>query len=192
MQVKNINSKSKTCYALMIAMAKSKEKRNFIKADENAKTNWAALAASIIICTLAGAIGSPFTFPAIPTWYATLSKPFFSPPNWVFGPVWTMLYILMGISAYLIWQHGWKKKQVRFALFLFGMQLFLNALWSILFFGLRSPFYGLLCIIPLWICIALCIRAFYPIERWAAYLLVPYLLWVSFATILNAAIWMLN
>ena len=157
-----------------------------------AKTDWKAFLASIIICSLAGAIGSVFTFSAIPTWYATLNKPFFSPPNWVFGPVWTTLYILMGISAYLIWQKGWERKPVRAALTLFGLQLFLNALWSMLFFGLRSPLYGLLCIIPLWLCIALSIRAFYPIDRRAAYLLVPYIVWVSFAAMLNFAIWTMN
>lgn len=154
--------------------------------------SWLALIASIIICNLAGAIGAVFTFDAIPTWYAALNKPFFSPPNWVFGPVWTTLYILMGISAYLIWQKGWQKKSIRSALSLFGIQLFLNALWSILFFGLRSPLLGLAGILPLWLSIALCIKEFYPIDRKAAYLLIPYILWVSFATLLNLFIWMLN
>ena len=157
-----------------------------------AKQNWLALIGFIVLSLLAGAIGSLFTFSAIPAWYSTLAKPSFAPPNWLFAPVWTTLYVLMGVSAYLIWQKGWQKKPVRFALSIFGVQLFLNALWSILFFGLRSPLYGLLGIIPLWLSIAYCIRLFWPLNRKAAYLLIPYLLWVSFASLLNLAIWMLN
>ncbi len=157
-----------------------------------AKHNYLALIGFILLPFAAGAIGSFFTFSAIPTWYSTLVKPQFAPPNWLFGPVWSMLYLFMGISAYLIWQKGWGKKPVRAALTLFGVQLILNTLWSILFFGLRSPLYGLLCIIPLWLSIAYCIKLFHPIDKRAAYLFIPYLLWVSFATILNAAIWMLN
>lgn len=157
-----------------------------------AKQNYPALIGFIILSLLAGAIGSLFTFEAIPAWYASLSKPSFSPPNWVFAPVWTTLYILMGISAYLVWQKGWKKKPVRQALTLFAFQLLLNALWSFLFFGLRSPLYGFICIIFLWFSIAGCIRAFYPLDKKAAYLLIPYILWVSFAAILNFLIWALN
>jgi len=157
-----------------------------------AKTNWKALLAAIIICSLAGALGSLFTFSAIPAWYAGLNKPSFSPPNWVFGPVWTTLYILMGISAYLIYQKGWQKKPVRFALSIFAVQLVLNALWSILFFGLRSPLLGLAGIIPLWLSIAYCIKLFRPLDARAACLLIPYILWVSFATLLNYSIWALN
>ena len=147
--------------------------------------NWPVLIAFIIICNLAGAIGSLFTIPAIPGWYASLSKPSFSPPSWLFGPVWTILYVLMGISAYLVWRKGWQKKPVRAALALFALQLFLNALWSILFFGLRSPLYGLAGIAFLWLSILLAMRAFYAIDRRAAYLLLPYIAWVSFAALLN-------
>lgn len=147
---------------------------------------------AIIICNLAGAIGSIFTFASIPTWYATLIKPEFNPPNWVFGPVWTTLYILMGISLYLIWKQYEKRKNAKPALTVFSIQLILNSLWSILFFGMQSPLYGLLCIIPLWASIALMIVRFYPLSRNAALLQIPYLLWVSFATVLNASIWMLN
>jgi translocator protein len=147
---------------------------------------------AIIICNLAGTIGSIFTFASIPTWYATLIKPEFNPPNWIFGPVWTTLYVLMGISLYLIWKQYEKGKNAKPALTIFSIQLVLNALWSILFFGLQSPLYGLLCIIPLWISIALMIMRFYPLSRNAALLQIPYLLWVSFATILNASIWLLN
>ncbi len=147
---------------------------------------------AIIICNLAGAIGSIFTFSSIPNWYATLTKPEFNPPNWIFGPVWTTLYILMGISLYLIWKKYEEGKDAKPALTVFSIQLALNALWSILFFGLQSPLYGLFCIIPLWISIALMILKFYPLSRNAALLQIPYLLWVSFATLLNVSIWMLN
>ena len=147
---------------------------------------------AIIICNLAGIIGSFFTFTAIDSWYATLIKPEFNPPNWVFGPVWTLLYTLMGISLYIIWKKYEEGKDAKPALTIFSVQWALNALWSILFFGLQSPLYGLIGIIPLWISIALMIKSYYPLSRNAALLQIPYLLWVSFATILNASIWMLN
>ena len=125
----------------------------------------------IVICQMAGIIGSFFTFDAIPGWYATLMKPDFSPPNWVFGPVWTTLYAMMGIAAYLIYRK--REELAQPALMVFGGQLALNSLWSIIFFGLQSPGLALICIIAL-------------------LLMVPYLMWVSFATILNHQIWVLN
>lgn len=148
--------------------------------------------ALIILCQLAGIIGSVFTFQAIPGWYADLARPDFAPPNWVFGPVWTTLYTLMGISAYLVLRKGLKRKEVRTALGVFGTQLVLNALWSILFFGLRSPFYAFIEIIVLWASIAASIALFWKISKTAGLLLIPYILWVSFAAILNFYIWMLN
>jgi tryptophan-rich sensory protein len=148
---------------------------------------WKNLIAAIVICLLAGAIGSVFTFNSIPTWYASLVKPSFSPPNWVFGPVWTLLYVLMGVAAYIIYES--KKRE---ALKIFGIQLCLNAAWSIVFFGFRSPFGGVLVIILLWLAIAWTIFEFLKISRPAAYLLIPYLFWVSFASALNYSIWMLN
>ncbi len=150
--------------------------------------NLKKLVLSIIICELAGIIGSVFTFSAITTWYAFLNKPWFSPPNNVFGPVWTVLYLLMGISLYLALEKGLTEKARNF----FGLQLGLNALWSILFFGLRSPLLGLIEIIVLWLAIVFTIKEFYSIEKKSAYLLVPYLLWVSFATLLNFSIWIIN
>ena len=150
------------------------------------------LIAAILLCEAAGLVGSIFTFPSIPGWYATLNKPSFSPPNWVFGPVWTTLYALMGISLYLVWKKGQEKINIKIPLIFFGIQLFLNFLWSILFFGLHSPVLGLICIILLWLSIAATILSFYTISRNAAYLLIPYLLWDSFASILNADVWMLN
>lgn len=147
---------------------------------------------AIIISNLAGAIGSIFTFTSIDSWYATLIRPEFSPPNWVFGPVWTTLYVMMGISLYLIWKKYEEGKDAKPALAIFSIQWALNAAWSFLFFGLQSPLYGLIGIIPLWIAIVLMIRSYYPLSRNAALLQIPYLLWVSFATILNASIWLLN
>lgn len=146
----------------------------------------------IIGCELVGILGTPFTITAIPTWYATLNKPFFSPPNWIFGPVWTILYFLMGISIYLILQKGWKKKSVRIATIFFVAQLVLNFIWSPIFFGLKSPLLGLITILAMWILIIITMKKFYPLSKLAFYLLIPYLAWVSFATILNASILFLN
>ena len=151
-----------------------------------------ALAFFILISLAAGAIGGFFTASAIPGWYAGLAKPDFSPPNWVFGPVWTLLYVLMGIAAYLIWEKGMAKKNVKGALDLFFGQLTLNLAWSIIFFGLRSPLFAFACIVFLWIAIVLTIRSFHAIDRRAAYLLAPYILWVSFAAVLNLSIALLN
>jgi len=147
---------------------------------------------SILICQIAGGIGSLFTSPAISTWYAALQKPSFNPPNWLFAPVWTILFLLMGISLYLIWIRGFKNKETKIALFIFAVQLILNTLWSILFFGLKFPLYAFIEIIILWLAISLTIISFYKISKTAAYLLLPYILWVSFASYLNYSIWMLN
>lgn len=147
---------------------------------------------SILICNSAGFIGVVFTSSAIPTWYDSLKKPPFSPPNWIFGPVWTILYTLMGISAYFVWRQGINDSQVKTALIIFGVQLFLNALWSPIFFGFRALFAGLIVIIIMWIAILLTILAFLKISTVAAVLLIPYILWVSFATILNFSLWILN
>jgi tryptophan-rich sensory protein len=147
---------------------------------------------SVVGCELVGIAATPFTIAAIPTWYATLNKPFFSPPNWVFGPVWTTLYFLMGVSAFLIWQKGLQKKQVKRAFVYFILQLIFNFLWSLLFFGLHSSLFGLIGIVLLLIFIVLSIVSFYKLSKIAAYLLVPYLIWVSFATILNTSLLVLN
>jgi benzodiazapine receptor len=147
---------------------------------------------SVIICECAGLIGSIFTTGAIPTWYASLQKPAFTPPNWLFAPAWTTLYLLMGIAAFLIWRKGLDSRQVRTALIIFTVQLVLNILWSIFFFGLESPLSGLIVILLLWLAILITILVFRKISPAAAWLLVPYILWVSFATALNASIWVLN
>ena len=147
---------------------------------------------SIIICQLAGIIGSIFTSPSIPLWYANINKPSFNPPNWVFAPVWTTLYLLMGIALFLVWRKGLKRKDLKIAFAVFIFQLILNTLWSILFFGLKSPFVAFIEIVLLWISILISILLFFRISKVAGALLIPYLLWVSFASVLNFAFWRLN
>ena len=156
------------------------------------KTNYLKLAVSIIISHAAGIIGSIFTSPSIPTWYAGLQKPFFSPPNWAFAPAWLTLYTLMGIALYLVWMKGTKKKAVRTGMTLFGVQLGLNALWSIIFFGLRNPMLAFLEIIILIAAISLTMIKFREIDIRAYYLMWPYVLWTTFAAFLNYNIWILN
>jgi len=150
------------------------------------------LIVSILICQLAGFIGSIFTTPAIPTWYESLKKPFFNPPNWIFGPVWVSLYLLMGISLFVIWQRRANNLQSKRGLILFFAQLILNAFWSVAFFGLKSPFSGFIIIVLLWVAIFLTIQNFLKISKIAALLLLPYILWVSFAAVLNFSLWILN
>lgn len=145
---------------------------------------------SLIISQLAGAIGSLFTMDSISSWYLTLAKPELTPPNYVFGPVWITLYFLMGISLYLVWTNKSLKSST--PLIIFVVQMFLNALWSIVFFGLESPMFGLLIIVTLWGIIVLMIFSFWKVSKPAAYMLVPYIAWVSIATYLNYGIWTLN
>jgi translocator protein len=147
---------------------------------------------SVLICQCAGAIGSMFTIPAIPQWYAFINKPSFNPPNWVFAPVWTILFSLMGIAAYLVWRKGLGAPGVKKALGIFLFQLALNSSWSVVFFGGRSILGGFAVIVILWIAILWTIKEFLPISRLAAALLVPYVLWVSFALVLNGAFVFLN
>ena len=152
----------------------------------------ALLLGAILLCQLAGVIGSLFTFQNIPGWYAGLEKPFFTPPNWVFGPAWITLYTLMGIALYKVYSLGWKKKAVKTALAFFSAQLVLNALWSILFFGWQNPFLAFLEIVLLWLFILLTTQRFYQLSRTAGLVMLPYLLWVSFAAVLNYSLWQLN
>ena len=147
---------------------------------------------SVAICQLAGIVGSIFTFSAIPTWYASLKKPDLSPPNWVFGPVWTTLYTLMGVSLFLVWQKRTEVKLAWPAIVFFLIHLVLNAFWSIIFFGLKSPFWAFIAIIVLWIMIVISIILFYRVNKTAGLLLLPYLIWVCFASYLNYSIWKLN
>lgn len=147
---------------------------------------------SLVFPFVAGAIGSAATYPNLSGWFDSLEKPAFSPPGAVFGPVWTTLYLLMGTAHFLVEKSEAEPAAKRAANNLYGLQLGLNALWSVLFFGRRSPGAALLEIVLLWVAIVLTIAAFARISRLAALLLVPYLLWTSFATVLNAAIWRLN
>jgi len=152
------------------------------------KIYWKKLIIALLLPQLAGFIGSLFTTPKISSWYSLIIKPSFNPPNWIFGPVWTLLFILMGIALYLVWI----KKDNKLAITFFGIQLGLNTLWSILFFGLQSPLLALIEIFVLEIFILLTIKEFYKVSKKAAYFLLPYILWVSFAMILNFAIVILN
>lgn len=154
--------------------------------------SWAQFAIAIAISESAGLIGSVFTASAIPTWYATLVRPAIAPPSWVFGPVWTTLFAMMGVASCLVWRQRKQRKDVRRALYLFGVQLGLNVLWSLIFFGTQDLGGAFVEILLLWLAILATIVAFARISRPAAWLLVPYLLWVSFATILNYAFWMAN
>jgi len=154
--------------------------------------NWAKLVIAIFFSELAGIIGSIFTGRSLSTWYAALRKPAFSPPNSLFAPVWTTLFLLMGIAAYLVWVKDGSNPKVRLALGTFLVQLILNIFWSYLFFGLQNPLAAFIEIIFLWLAILATIVVFWRVSRTAAWLLVPYLLWVSFAAVLNFSIVQLN
>jgi translocator protein len=148
------------------------------------------LVISLIIPFFASVIGGFFTASSVSTWYVTLNKPFFNPPSWVFGPMWTFLYFLMGISLYFVWINKAKNKKSAFTIF--GIQMFLNAVWSVLFFGFQNPLFAFIEIILLWFAILFMIIYFYRINKTSAYLLIPYILWVSFAAVLNFSIFILN
>ncbi len=154
--------------------------------------NTLKLIIAIAVCELAGIIGSVFTFSEIPNWYAGLIKPAVNPPSWIFGPVWTTLYALMGIAAFLIWKKGWDRADVRKALYAFGFQLVLNSLWSIVFFGMHQAGWAFVNLVAMWLAIAWTMALFYKISKPAMWLLLPYILWVSFAGYLNYSIWILN
>ena len=156
------------------------------------KINWLKLIGAIIICQLAGLIGSFFTSQSVSTWYLTLEKPSFNPPSWIFGPGWTLLFLLMGFSLYLVWNK--KKKPVikNQALIFFSLQWFLNIAWSYFFFYLQNPLAAFIEILILWLFILLTIIYFYKLSKTAAYLLIPYLGWVSFAAVLNYYLYLLN
>lgn len=149
------------------------------------------LVISIGVCLAAGLIGSVFTISNISVWYSTLNKPFFSPPDWLFLPTWTILYILMGVALFFIWKAP-KVKKTNEGLMLFGAQLIFNIIWPIIFFGFRSIVGGLISIVILLILILMTTVQFYRIDKRAAYLMLPYLLWVCFATMLNISIYLLN
>lgn len=150
------------------------------------------LLASIILCESAGFIGSLFTRQSVSTWYAEIQKPFCTPPSWVFAPAWTILFILIGISFWIIWEKRLEGRENKKAIVLFFAQLLLNIAWSFLFFGLRSPLYALIEIAVLWGAIMATMISFYKISKKAAWLLLPYLLWTGYALSLNLSIYLLN
>ena len=145
---------------------------------------------ALLLPELAGAIGALFTVNAIPTWYAHLNKPSFSPPNWLFGPVWLILYLMMGVALYLNWIK--KSKQAKFNVRLFFIHLFFNLIWTPIFFGAKNLLLALIVIIIIWITIVLQIICFWKVNKASSLLLIPYLFWVSFASLLNYFIWRLN
>jgi len=144
----------------------------------------------IILAEVVGGLGALFTYSAIPTWYASLNKPSFSPPNYLFAPVWTFLYALMGLALYLVWES--KSKNRMWAYVVFYAQLFLNFLWSFIFFGQKMPGLAFVEIVILWVLILVNIILFWRINKWAGIMLLPYIAWVSFASILNYALYSLN
>ena len=147
---------------------------------------------SVVICLLAGAIGAAATKTSVNTWYLTINKPSFNPPNWVFSPVWTILFILMGVAAGIVWNRGFYHKWVKIALYHFGFQLLLNISWSLVFFGLNEILGALIVIIALFVLLLFTFKWFKVVNTTAAYLLIPYIIWVGFASVLNFCIWQLN
>lgn len=156
------------------------------------KTNWITLIIFIVICQLTGMFGSAFTAPSIPTWYVFLNKPFFTPPSWLFAPVWILLYTLMGISAYRVWVSSVKTDEKHIALRFFFIQLSINLIWSLIFFGLKNLTLALVDIFLLLIFLVITIAKFQKIDKVSGYLLYPYFAWGAFATVLNLAIVFLN
>jgi tryptophan-rich sensory protein len=154
----------------------------------------ATLAATVLACEVVGASGSVFTVTGAGSWYESLARPALAPPDWVFGPVWTTLFALMGVAAWLVWRasSGSNARAARVALGAFVVQFAFNVAWSAVFFGAQSIFGGLVVIAALWLAIVATVGTFYRVDRRAAALLLPYLAWVSFAGYLNYGIWVLN
>jgi tryptophan-rich sensory protein len=150
------------------------------------------LVGCVLLCGSAGLIGGVFTARSVRTWYVTLAKPWFNPPSWLFGPAWALLYLLMGIALYLVWDSPDRSELRQAALGVFVLQLVFNAAWSIVFFGMRRTFAAFVEITALWLLIAATLVLFWRVTPAAGYLLAPYLAWVTFAAVLNYAIWRLN
>ncbi len=146
------------------------------------------LIVSILIVFLAGAVGTVFTLKEITGWYAYLPKPSWTPPNWAFGPIWSTLYVLMGISLFLIWREGLNRKDVQIAVIVFAVQLAINVIWSLVFFGTHNIFGGLILVLILWVAILINIIVFYRISKPAGLILIPYIVWVSIASYLNYSV----
>jgi len=155
------------------------------------RTRWIGLAVFIVVCLGAGGLGAVATTPEIEGWYRTIEKPSWNPPDWIFGPVWTTLFVLMAIAAWLVWKPAGFKAAAT-PLSLFAIQLMLNVAWSWIFFGLHQPGWAFVEILVLWLTILATTVAFFRCSQLAGWLLVPYLAWVSFAAVLNFSIWRLN
>jgi tryptophan-rich sensory protein len=154
--------------------------------------NTIKLVISVALPLAVGGLSGYATARGVSTWYPTLVKPSFNPPAWVFGPVWTVLYIMMGVAAFLVWRRGFDADGVRIALGVFAVQVALNGVWSILFFGMHEPGWALVEILVLWMAIGTTVFLFWRVAPSAGVLLLPYWMWVSFATLLNASLWWLN
>ncbi len=155
------------------------------------RARWGGLVVFLVLCLMAGGLGAVATTPQIDTWYRTLAKPAWNPPDRIFGPVWTTLYLMMAVSGWLVWRRGgWKAASLPLALFV--TQLLLNVAWSWIFFGLHQPGWAFLEILLLWLAIAITMAFFFRRSLAAGWLLAPYLAWVSFAAMLNFAIWQMN
>lgn len=154
------------------------------------QNKWVKLLVFVSICLLVATMGALLTASSVTSWYTTINKPTWTPPNWLFGPVWTTLYLMMAVAGWLVWQQGSKAR--RLPITLFSIQLFLNLIWSGLFFTLQNPILGFIDIVLLWLAIVSTMIAFWPVSRLASLLLSPYLVWVSYATALNFAIWQMN
>lgn len=158
---------------------------------KESRGRWVSLAVFAAICLAVEVVAGLLTDVSVRDWYVTLEKPTWTPPGWVFGPVWTFLYLSMAVAGWLVWEQR-TKPNARPALIVYGVQLALNALWSGLFFGLQNPLAGFVEILFLWCAILVTLLMFWRIRRAAGLLFVPYLIWVSYATALNFAIWRLN
>ncbi|MEN1784037.1 MAG: TspO/MBR family protein [Bacteroidota bacterium] len=156
------------------------------------KNTFLKITIAVAICLLIGLLASFATQSSVNDWYVTLNKPDFTPPNWLFAPVWIILYVMMGIAAGLVWSKGYYHLWVKTALYHFGFQLLLNALWSMVFFGLQNPLAALFVIGTLLVLIVLTIKWFRIVSNTAAFLMIPYLIWVAFAAVLNFKVWELN
>lgn len=154
--------------------------------------DWEKLVISLLICNATGLISLYFTMPAIFSWYGSLIKPWFTPPNGVFATSWSIIYILMGISLYLVWEKGWGRRDVKISMAFFGVQLVLNFLWVFFFFGMQSLFLGLIDAILLWLAILVTMWYFYGISKISGLLLIPYFLWVAYAVLLSYYFLVLN
>lgn len=152
----------------------------------------ALLLGALVLCEGVGALAGYATQGPVQTWYPTLNKPFFTPPDWLFAPVWITLYAMMAVAWYLVLRQGWNAPDVQAASTAFIVQLVLNGTWSFVFFGMQSIAGGLVVIIALLLAIRWTLKRFVPLSRWAAFLLFPYLAWVMYATLLNGALWMMN